>query len=82
MRISITQYHINVGIPFICYSCAAALAIQDATGIKDVFVGSRWVHFPSGAVELPDAVCDWIARRDAGEESEPIEFELEVPCSN
>ena len=84
MLIDVTQNLINLGIRGDGANCPVALAIKNAIGTDHVEVSDENTEFfefgTYQEIDLPDAVCEWIARFDCGEPVEPMQFELEVPC--
>jgi len=84
MTINITQDHIANGEKMACRRCPAALAIADATGIRDVYVNGAsvgfYLHSHRESVSMcPGSLATFVRDFDAGYDVEPLSFDLEVP---
>lgn len=86
MRIQVTQYHIDKGVPEDDRRCPVALAIQDA-GLPDVRVGQNrdtievYGNMYAGTSPYPGAVADFVRAFEHGEPVEPFEFQLDLEAA-
>lgn len=76
MKISVEEKHIKTGTAGSCFSCPVALAVREATGAKDVWVGSH-IRVNGRLYAVSDAVLDFIRIFDDLEEGYPFSFYLD-----
>lgn len=76
MKISVTQDHIDAGLPRSPFSCPIALACQEAgldnPGVDQVFIDAVGVH-----AAIPPAASCFIGDFDGGRSVQPFEFEID-----
>lgn len=80
MKIKVKQTHIKRGRQFRCKECPVVLAVQESfpfTPPGNISVGGC-IRIGSCFIPCPDAVDDFIARFDNGQEVGPFEFELDI----
>jgi hypothetical protein len=75
--IEVADTHIEQGKRGNCDACPIALAARPVLG--RVEVGSRWICSGNWSAALPREACEFIQRYDAGDESYPFAFTLEIP---
>ena len=77
IRVDIKQKHIDAGVPGDPHCCAAALAIQEATGIEDVFVDGMTVEVGDHEYKTPALLDVFIDRFDSERDVWPISIVLQ-----
>lgn len=81
MKISVTQAHINEGVPKVGAQCPIALAIKEATG-ANAYVGNSEIFLDNPETErgIPHSptISSFIDAFDDGLPVQPFEFELEL----
>lgn len=80
MKISVTQAHIDTGVPIQCSKCPIALAVGDVV-VGEVAVGIRSLCIETYWIDLPSVAQQFIRAYDDGTVVEPFEFEVEIPRS-
>ena len=74
MKVTVTQQHINKGIPGTEVRCPIALALKD-TGTKHLFVKKFYFETDKGIYRLPKAARDFVFKFDYKQEVAPFSFE-------
>ena len=83
--ISVTQQHLDQGIPGNCAACAVVLAVEDTfPQASDVTVGQRYISMRHQGrwelLALPLFASEQIAAIDRGRTVEPFSFDLNYPA--
>jgi hypothetical protein len=76
MKISVTQEHINNGLPRSPFCCPIALACEEA-GIEGPGVDNRYIDGIDFHAALPPAASEFIENFDALRTVAPFEFEID-----